>query len=90
VDAHTDVLHFVGEAGAFQRYWLQSLLSGGVGVQICPVYGEGARRSDAREPTLDQVAEFNRVVDANAGLSSTPKRVSTPTTTVCDELGVML
>jgi membrane dipeptidase len=76
VDAHTDVLHFVredfelllrrGEAGAFQRYWLQSLLAGGVGVQICPVYGEGARRSDARERTLDQVAEFKRVVEANA------------------------
>ena len=76
VDAHTDVLHFVGEdfelvlrrgeGGAFQRYWLQSLLAGGVGVQICPVYGEGARQSDARERTLDQVAEFNHVVEANA------------------------
>ena len=76
VDAHTDVLHFVGEdfelvlrrgeEGAFQRYWLQSLLAGGVGVQICPVYGEGARQSDARERTLDQVAEFNHVVEANA------------------------
>lgn len=76
VDAHTDVLHFVdedfelvlrhGEEGAFQRYWLESLLAGGVGVQICPVYGEGARQSDPRERTLAQVAEFNHVVEANA------------------------
>jgi membrane dipeptidase len=75
VDAHTDVLHFVGEdfelvlrrgeAGAFQRYWLPTLRTGGVGVQICPLYGEGARRSDARELALDQVVEFERVVEAN-------------------------
>jgi membrane dipeptidase len=76
VDAHTDVLHFVdeefelvlrgGEAGAFQRYWLPALRAGGVGVQICPLYGEGARRNDARELTLEQVREFERVVEANA------------------------
>ena len=76
VDAHTDVLHYVGEdfelilrrgeAVAFQRYWLPSLVAGGVGVQICPLYGEGARRRDARERTLAQVAEFNRLVEANA------------------------
>ena len=76
VDAHTDVLHFVGEdfelilrggdAGAFQRYWLRSLTVGGVGVQICPLYGEGARRNDARTRPLDQVAEFARVVASNA------------------------
>jgi membrane dipeptidase len=76
VDAHTDVLHFVGEnfelvlrrgeGGAFQQYWLAKLRAGGVGVQICPLYGEGARRSHARELTLDQVGEFERVVEANA------------------------
>ena len=76
VDAHTDVLHFVaenfelvlrpGEAGAFHSYWLPSLLAGGVGAQICPVYGEGARRPDARARTLDQVAEFDRIVEHNA------------------------
>jgi membrane dipeptidase len=82
VDAHTDVLLELlvregdersfelalrrGEAGVFRRYWLPRLTAGGVGVQICPLYGEGARRSDARERTLAQAAEFRRVVEENA------------------------
>ncbi len=82
VDAHTDVVHELvvhdgekpsfelvlrcGEAGAFQRYWLPKLVEGGVGVQICPLYGEGAHRSDARERTLTQAAEFTRLVERNA------------------------
>jgi membrane dipeptidase len=76
VDAHTDVLHFVGEnfelilrggeGGAFQRYWLPKLRAGAVGVQICPLYGEGACRSHARELTIEQVEEFERIVEANA------------------------
>jgi membrane dipeptidase len=81
VDAHTDVFLEVvvqddgkslelvlrrGEAGVFKRYWLPRLLAGDVGVQICPLYGEGARRRDARERTLAQVAEIERAVEANA------------------------
>ena len=82
VDAHTDVLLELlvrdgdepsfelvlrlGEAGVFKRYWLPRLTAGCVGVQICPLYGEGARRSDARERTLAQEAEFRRVVEENA------------------------
>jgi membrane dipeptidase len=82
VDAHTDVLLELvvrdgiepslelvlrrGEAGVFTRYWLPRLAAGGVGVQICPLYGEGARRSDARERTLAQEAELRRVVEENA------------------------
>ena len=82
VDAHTDVVLEVvvgegadpslelilrrGDAGVFQRYWLPRLTAGGVGVQVCPLYGEGARRSDARERTLAQAAEFRRLVDENA------------------------
>jgi membrane dipeptidase len=82
VDAHTDVLLELvvrdgadpslelvlrrGEAGVFKRYWLPRLVAGGVGVQICPLYGEGARRSDARERTLAQEAEFRRIVEENA------------------------
>ena len=82
VDAHTDVLLELvvrdgaepsfelvlrrGEAGIFKRYWLPRLAAGGVDVQICPLYGEGARRHDARERTLAQEAEFRRVVEENA------------------------
>jgi membrane dipeptidase len=73
VDAHTDVLNelavsngkfeLVLREGFFERYWLPRLEAGGVGVQICPLYGEGNRRTDARERTLAQAAEFGRVVD---------------------------
>jgi len=82
VDAHTDVLLELvvrdgaepsfelvlrrGEAGVFKRYWLPRLAAGVVAVQICPLYGEGARRHDARERTLAQEAEFRRVVEENA------------------------
>jgi len=75
VDAHTDVLNELvvrdGEEpslelalrpGVFERYWLPRLAAGDVGVQICPLYGEGAHRSDPRERTLAQEAEFRRVV----------------------------
>jgi membrane dipeptidase len=77
VDAHIDVLletvvregdplELVLRRGHFERYWLPRLLGGNVGVQICPLYGEGAHRSDARERTLAQVAEFRRVVEENS------------------------
>jgi membrane dipeptidase len=76
VDAHTDVLlelaisdgefELVLRKGFFERYWLPRLEAGGVGVQICPLYGEGARRSDARERTLGQAAEFRRVVEEHS------------------------
>jgi membrane dipeptidase len=82
VDAHTDVLLELlvrgretpsyelvlrrGEAGVFDRYWLPRLVAGDVGVQICPLYGEGARSRDARERTFAQEAEFRRVVDRHA------------------------
>ena len=82
VDAHTDVLLELvvqagtkpsselvlrrGESGVFSRYWLPRLIAGGVGVQICPLYGEGARRSDARERALAQVTELERLTGANA------------------------
>jgi membrane dipeptidase len=59
-------LELVLRHGHFERYWLPRLLAGGIGVQICPLYGEGARRNDARERTLAQVAEFRRVVKENA------------------------
>ncbi len=82
VDAHTDVLLELvvhggtepsselvlrrGESGVFSRYWLPRLGAGGVGVQICPLYGEGARRTDAGERALAQVTEFERLIGENA------------------------
>jgi membrane dipeptidase len=82
VDAHTDVLLELvvhggtspsselilrrGESGVFSRYWLPRLIAGGVGVQICPLYGEGARRTDARERALAQVTELERLSGDNA------------------------
>ena len=82
VDAHTDVLLELvvhggtersselvlrrGESGVFSRYWLPRLIAGGVGVQICPLYGEGARRTDARERAIAQVTEFERLIGENA------------------------
>ena len=79
VDAHTDVLNqlvvrdgeepsleLVLRPDVFERYWLPRLAAGDVGVQICPLYGEGAHRSDPRERTLAQEAEFRRVIADNA------------------------
>jgi hypothetical protein len=58
VDAHTDVLletvvrgrslELALHPGLFEHYWLPRLVAGGVVIQICPLYGEGSRRSDAR------------------------------------------
>lgn len=97
VDAHTDVLLELvvgggadpsfelvlrrGDAGVFEHYWLPRLVAGGVGVQICPLYGEGARRRDARERTLAQAAELSRIVEANAErvcLVRTPAELDDP------------
>jgi membrane dipeptidase len=79
VDAHNDVLLELviqdgrpelvlrpGEERFFELHWLPRLEAGGVGAQICPLYGEGARRTDARERTLAQAAEFGRVVVENS------------------------
>jgi membrane dipeptidase len=76
VDAHTDVLletvargrslELALHPGLFERYWLPRLVAGGVGIQICPLYGEGSRRSDTRARTLAQEAEFRRVLADNA------------------------
>ena len=82
VDAHNDVLlelvvqrdakprhKLVLRCGAerpFERYWLPKLEAGGVGVQICPLYGATAPRGDARDWALAQVAEFGCAVEENA------------------------
>ncbi len=81
VDAHTDVLLelVIGRGGGrsvelvlrrgperlFERYWLPRLEAGGVGVQVCPLYGANAPRGEARDRALGQEAEFGRAVAAN-------------------------
>jgi membrane dipeptidase len=83
VDAHNDVLLELlvdpadeqalelvlrhGRERVFDRYWLPRLREGGVGVQICPLYGACAPGPGARERALAQEAEFQRAVEANAG-----------------------
>jgi membrane dipeptidase len=82
VDAHTDVLLELvlgdggprpsdlvlrrGPEGVFERYWLARLEAGGVGVQICPLYGVTPPLAGARERALAQAAELERAVEANA------------------------
>jgi membrane dipeptidase len=82
VDAHNDLLLELvvrdgeeqsfelvlrrGQNRLFERYWLPGLAAGGVGVQICPLYGASAPRDEARERALAQEVEFRRAVEENA------------------------
>jgi len=82
VDAHNDVLLELlvgggeepslelvlrrGRDRLFERYWLPKLEAGGVGVQICPLYGACAPGDGWRERALAQEAELVRAVAANA------------------------
>jgi membrane dipeptidase len=82
VDAHNDVLLELligggeeqspelilrqGEDRLFERYWLPRLEAGGVGVQICPLYGACAPGDGWRGRALAQEAELRRAVEANA------------------------
>ena len=82
VDAHNDVLLELahrprrgavararlrrGEERLFERYWLPRLEAGGVGVQVCPLYGACAPGDGWRGRALAQEAELGRAVEANA------------------------
>ena len=82
VDAHNDVLLELvldpederrlelvlrrGDERPFERYWLPQLEAGGVGVQICPLYGATVPREEARAWALAQEAEFTSAVEQNA------------------------
>jgi membrane dipeptidase len=74
VDGHNDLLlevafrsHRRGQVNAFAEHWLPKLRSGGVALQVCPVYvdlpflPEGALREG-----LGQVAAFHRAVAENS------------------------
>lgn len=78
VDAHCDVLlelllddaasasELVLRDGLFERYWLPRLETGGVGVQVCPLYGAcapglgAAARARAQEAVLRRAVEMNK------------------------------
>ena len=82
IDAHTDVVLelLVGEGGEpslelilrqgqdrlLERYWLPRLEAGGVGIEICPLYGACAPGDGARGRALAQEAELRRAVEENA------------------------
>ncbi|MBM3676544.1 MAG: thermostable dipeptidase, partial [Actinobacteria bacterium] len=65
VDGHTDLLlelvHRSGEERPFATHWLPKLATGGVGVQVCPVYVDVPDLPDlALRRALGQVAAFHR------------------------------
>lgn len=82
IDAHTDmVLELLvgegeepslelilrqGQDRLLERYWLPRLEAGGVGIQICPLYGACAPGDGARGRALAQEAELRRAVEENA------------------------
>jgi membrane dipeptidase len=82
VDAHTDVvlelrvredeeprLQLVlrqGQDRLLERYWLPRLEAGGVGIQICPLYGACAPGDGARGRALAQEAELRRAAEETA------------------------
>ena len=72
VDAHNDLLLELErrrfEEAPFERYWLRNLERGGVGLQVCPVFGselEALPELILRRNLL-QVAAFQRAVRENA------------------------
>lgn len=71
VDAHNDLLieldHRRDGAAPFARHWLPLLEQGGVGLQVCPVFGaepEWLSELSLRR-VLSQIAAFQRAVDEN-------------------------
>jgi membrane dipeptidase len=55
-----------GRERLFERYWLPKLEAGGVGVQICPLYGATAPPGDARAWAVAQVDEFELALEEHA------------------------
>ncbi len=73
-DAHTDLLlelsyreHALGEEDVFARTWLPLLETGGVGLQICPVYVDvRVQPEGSLREALRGVASFHRALRENA------------------------
>ena len=64
VDAHNDLLAELvfrrREEQPFARYWLPGLQSGGVGLQVCPIYTDGGETALA--DAVQQAGAFNRAL----------------------------
>src|SRR4051794_24258857 len=78
VDPHCDVLfelllddaalprELVLREGLLERHWLPRLEAGGVGVQVCPLYGACTPGPGAAERAMAQEVVLRRAVEANA------------------------
>jgi membrane dipeptidase len=80
VDAHNDLLLELifqrngrpdlvlrrGPERLFEQYWLPKLEAGGVGVQVCPLYGATAPPGQARAWAVAQEEELRLAVEENA------------------------
>jgi membrane dipeptidase len=72
-DAHTDLLlelayrdHRRGETDTFARTWLPLLESGGVGLQVCPIFIDLERQPEGSlREALAQATSFSRAVREN-------------------------
>ena len=60
-----DLVLRTGDERLFDRYWLPRLETGGVGIQICPLYAAEREYAQPRERLLAQDAEFLRLLDEN-------------------------
>jgi membrane dipeptidase len=73
-DAHTDLLlelayrdHRRGETDTFARTWLPLLESGGVALQVCPIFVDLERQPEGSlREALSQAASFSRAVRENS------------------------
>ena len=72
-DAHADLLlelayreHRLGEDQVFARTWLPLLATGGVGLQVCPIFVELDRQPESTlREALGQAASFHRALREN-------------------------
>lgn len=74
-DAHLDLLlelgyreHRLGEKDVFARTWLPLLDTGGVAMQVCPIFVELERQPEGTlREALAQATSFHRAIRENAG-----------------------
>lgn len=94
VDAHNDLLLELvlrrDEPRPFERYWLDQLVEGGVGLQVCPIYAADAPSADAAlRRALLAAAAFHRAL-AEAADSVVPVLARPDLELVGGRLGLLL